>query len=309
MCGTITGNVARLRIRLLCKEPILLSLTTGLTLAPDASIDLHMHTTFSDGRWPAEQLINYLVSEKFALVAVTDHDRVDTVAEIQQLAAQQNLPMLAGVEMSTEWHGKMGHVLCYGFDPAHNDILGVAESVVWRQLENTHQVYDTLRSKGFEFPRQEEVLAANGGKLHRPADNIQLLRTHGYAYDWQTGLRIIREAGFYSVLSNMAETVDAAHRSGAVCLIAHPGRQEKGFTFYGPDLLDQVRAEIPLDGIEVYHPYHQPEMVETYLQYVRKHNLLLSTGSDSHSLPGRMPIKHRAEISRRLLECVGIRVA
>ncbi len=238
-------------------------LTTSLTLASDASIDLHMHTTYSDGRWPAEQLINYLVTEKFDLVAVTDHDRVDTVAHIQQLAVQQNLPVLAGVEMSTEWHGKMGHVLCYGFDPDNNDIRGVAESVVRRQLENTHQVYDTLRSKGYEF---------------------------------------------YSMLADMAETVDAAHRSGAVCLIAHPGRQEHGFTFYDPDLLDQVRAEIPLDGIEVYHPYHRPEMVETYLEYVRKHNLLLSTGSDSHSLPGRMPIKHRAEISRQLLERVGIQV-
>jgi len=286
----------------------LLLLTSGLTLAPDASIDLHMHTTYSDGRWPAEQLINFLISEKFDLVAVTDHDRVDTVAEIQQLAAQQNLPVLAGVEMSTEWHGKMGHVLCYGFDPENNDILGVAESVVRRQLENTHQVYGTLRSKGYEFPRQEEVLAANGGKLHLPADNIQLLRIHGYAPDWQTGLRIMREAGFYSVLADMAETVDAAHRSGAVCLIAHPGRQEQGFTFYSPDLLDQVRVEIPLDGIEVYHPYHRPEMVETYLEYIRKHSLLLSTGSDSHSLPGRMPIKHRAEISRELLERVGIQI-
>src|SRR5216683_95132 len=123
-----------------------------------------------------------------------------------------------------------------------------------------------------------------------------------------TGLLTIREAGFYSMLADMAETVDAAHRSGAVCLIAHPGRHEQGFTFYDPDLLDQVRAEIPLDGIEVYHPYHRPEMVETYLEYVRKHNLLLSTGSDSHSLPGRMPIKHRAKISRQLLERVGIQV-
>jgi len=291
------------------KEPILQRLTTGLALAPDASIDLHMHTTYSDGRWPAEQLITYLVTEGFDLVAITDHDRVDTVAGIQQLAAQQNLPVLAGVEMSTEWHGKMGHVLCYGFDPNTNDIRSVAESVVRRQLENTHQVYDTLRSKGYEFPRQEEVLAANSGKLHRPADNIQLLRTHGYASDWQTGLRLIREAGFSSILADMAETVDAAHRSEAVCLIAHPGRREQGFTFYDPDLLDQVRAEIPLDGIEVYHPYHKPEMVETYLEYVQKHGLLLSTGSDSHSLPGRMPIKHRAEISRQLLERVGIQVA
>src|SRR6266566_1857343 len=293
------------------KEPILTRLTTNLTLAPDASIDLHMHTTYSDGRWHAEQLINYLVVEGFDLVSITDHDSVDTVASVQQLAAQQNLPVLAGVEMSTEWKGKgkMGHVLCYGFDSEHSHLKDVADKVVRRQLENTHEVYNRLLSKVYTFPHQEETLAANGGKLSRPADNSLLQRLmHVYKAPWQAVLRMIREAGFYSVLADMAETVDAAHRSGAVCLLAHPGRRERGFTFYDTALLDQLRAEIPLDGLEVYHPSHSPEIIKTYQEYVRKHNLLLSTGSDSHSIPGRMPIKYRAEISRELLERVGIHV-
>jgi len=286
----------------------LLPLTANLTLTPDASIDLHMHTHYSDGRWPAEQLIEYLVSEGFAMVSVTDHDRVDTVAGIQELAAQKNLPVLAGVEMSTQWHAKMGHVLCYGFDPHQNYLLDITQSVVQRQLENTYAVNEELRRKGYAFPRQEEVLAENGGQLRRPADNGRLLREHGYAPDWQTALSIIREAGFQSIMADMEATVDAAHRSDAVCLIAHPGRNERNFTFYDIPLLDEVRAEVPLDGIEVYHPYNSPEMVKAYLEYVQKHDLLLSTGSDSHSHPGRMPIKHRAEISRNLLERLGIGV-
>ncbi|HLH62036.1 MAG TPA: PHP domain-containing protein [Ktedonobacteraceae bacterium] len=281
---------------------------TPLILAPDAPIDLHMHTNYSDGRWPAAQLIDYLVAEGFALVAVTDHDRVDTVAGIQQLAAQKGLPVLAGVEMSTQWHDKMGHILCYGFDPAHNFLSDITEKIARLQLENTLQVNEELRRKGYEFPRQEEILAENGGKLRLPADNGRLLRQHGYAQDWQTALRMIREAGFRSILADMAETVDAAHRSGAVCLIAHPGRKESSFTFYDIPLLDQLRAQVPLDGIEVYHPYHTPDVIEMYLQYVRKHDLLLSTGSDSHSIPGRMPNKHHAEISRKLLERLGVHI-
>lgn len=290
------------------KESILQPLTANLVLAPDASIDLHMHTTYSDGRWPAQELIDFLVTEGFKLVSVTDHDRVDTVAAIQELAAQRHLPVLAGVEMSTEWHGKMGHVLCYGFDPQQNSLREITEMVIGRQLDNTYEVYEELRRKGYEFMRQEEVLAENGGKLRRPSDNGRLLREHGYAPDWQTALQIIREAGFRSIMADMAMTVDAAHRSGAVCLIAHPGRNERNFTFYDIDLLDQVRAEVPLDGIEVYHPYNSPEMVRAYQEYVRKHNLLLSTGSDSHCIPNRMPIKHRAEISRDLLERMGIEI-
>jgi len=277
-------------------------------LKPDAAIDLHMHTTYSDGRWPAQQVIDFLVAEHFDLVAVTDHDRVDKVAEIQELAAQQNLPVIAGVEISTEWNGKMGHMLCYGFDPADNYLSELTEKVVRLQLENTYDVYEKLKQKGYDFPRQDEILAANDGKLRRPSDNILLLRDHGHASTWQAGLQMIRDVGFRSILADMAETVDAVHRSGAVCLIAHPGRRENGFTFYDPSLLDQLRAEIPIDGIEVYHPYHSAEIIEAYLAYVDKHDLLFSTGSDSHFIAERMPIKHRAEISRRLLERLGITV-
>jgi 3',5'-nucleoside bisphosphate phosphatase len=283
-------------------------LTHNLKISPDAPIDLHMHTTYSDGRWPAQQLIDYLVAEGFALVAVTDHDRVDTVAGVQALAAEKQLPVLAGVEVSTEWNGKMGHVLCYGFNPEQNDLYPLTQKVVRLQLENTHEVHAELLRQGYEFPRQQEVLAQNGGELYRPIDNATLLVQHGYAPNTRAALAMITKAGFRSIMADMAETVEAAHKSGAVSLIAHPGRREGGFTFYEPSLLDQLRAEIPIDGIEVYHPYHSQEMIRIFEEYVQKHHLLYSTGSDSHSLPGRMPIKHRAEISRQLLERLGISI-
>ncbi len=290
------------------KEEILTSLTANLTLAPTASIDLHMHTNYSDGRWPAQQLIDYLASEHFDLVSITDHDRVDKVAEIRSLAAEKGLPVLPGVEMSTEWDGRMAHMLCYGFDPDQNDLRLVTEKVVRLQLENTHEVNAELRRQGYDFSRQEEVLTENDGKLRLPSDNIRLLVAHGYAANGREGLQRIEQAGFRSIMADMGETVAAAHRSGALCLIAHPGRRERGFTYYDITLLDRLRAEIPIDGIEVYHPYHSQETIETYLEYVQKHDLLLSTGSDSHSIPGRMPRKHRAEISRKLLERLGITV-
>lgn len=284
------------------------ALQPHLTLSPGAAIDLHMHTTYSDGLWSDEQLIDYLAREGFALVAVTDHNRVDMVAHIQTLGAARNLPVLAAVEMSTTWRGRMGDLLCYGFDPSHNELAPLAEWIVSRQLENTNAVYETLLQQGYTFPRQDEVLAENAGKLRLPMDNIALLRAHGYAPDFASALRMITEAGFRSIEVDMAEAVEATHKSGGVCLVAHPGRREPGFTFYTPELLDQVRAEIPLDGIEVYHPSHTPELVGTYLAYAREHKLLQSTGSDSHGQPSRLPIKYRAEISRELLARVGTSV-
>jgi predicted metal-dependent phosphoesterase TrpH len=283
-------------------------LSVKITLRPDAAVDLHMHTNYSDGRWPAQQLVDYLAEQGFDLVAVTDHDRVDKVAEIQALGAEKDLPILAGVEMSTRWQGKIAHLLCYGFDPANNVLGELTEKVVRLQLENTYEVNAELRKRGYDFPRQEELLAENGGKLRRPADNAYLLMEHKYAPDWQMALNMIREAGFRSILADLGEAVEAAHKSRAICIHAHPGRGDGEFTKYSTEMLDQLRADIPIDGIEVYHPYHNEQAREMYQEYVDKHNLLFSTGSDSHSVANRMPIKYRAETSRALLERLGVQI-
>ncbi len=102
-------------------------ISSHITLTPDAAVDLHMHTLYACAD---QQLIDFLVAEGFQLVAVTDHDRVDKITEIQALAAAKHLPVLAGVEMSTDWNGKMGHMLCYGFDPQQNELRPLTEKVV-----------------------------------------------------------------------------------------------------------------------------------------------------------------------------------
>ena len=83
-------------------------LTTNLTLAPDASIDLHMHTNFSDGRWPAQQLIDFLVTEGYALVSVTDHDRVDTHASNPRISphssSRADAPAASGMIVTKPWN-------------------------------------------------------------------------------------------------------------------------------------------------------------------------------------------------------------
>jgi hypothetical protein len=281
-----------------------------IQITPDTAIDVHMHTTYSDGRWSAEQLFDYLAEQGFGLIAVTDHDRVDTVAGIQQLGKQRQIAVLAGVEISAEWRGKMGDVLCYGFDPHDGGLRAIADRVRQGQKENAEEVYAELLRRGYQFPRRQELLK-NAGELRVAGDCANLLIKHGYLPDWTSALEMIRDAGYREFKADMAEMVEIVHQCGGVALIAHPGRgqwEPQEFTFYTPDLLDQVRAEIPLDGIEVYYPTHSPELVETYFAYARQHDLLMSAGSDSHGPPGRMPIKYRAEVTRHLFERIGIQV-
>ncbi|GHO97769.1 PHP-like protein [Reticulibacter mediterranei] len=272
-------------------------------IQPDTAIDLQLHTTYSDGRWSAEQLFDYLAQEGFGLVAVTDHDRVDTVARIQLLGAQKRVVVIPAVEISAEWHGKMADVLCFGFDPHDQALRAIADDVRQRQQNNAELVYEELQRRGYHFPHPQDLRVAG--------DCGKLLLKHGYVEDWPRALALITDAGYREMKADMHETVEAAHRSGGVALIAHPGRglqEPQEFTYYTPELLDQVRAEVPLDGIEVYYPAHTPEMVEMYLSYVQQHDLLFTAGSDSHGPPGRMPIKYRADMCRRFLERIGVQV-
>ncbi|HST04875.1 MAG TPA: PHP domain-containing protein [Chloroflexia bacterium] len=282
----------------------------GLALAADAAIDLQIHTTHSDGSWTPDLLIDYLVGEHFDLAAITDHDRPDSVAAVIKLGAEKGLPLLAAVEMSASWRGAATDVLCFGFapdQPGWRDLLALAQSVVRRQDTITQEVYAKLLQTGYAFPHEQAVLNEKVGRPLGFNELGLLLLHHGYSTGPGSIGKIMTDAGFYFAQNDIAAVVDAAHRSGAVCLIAHPGRGGE-FTRYDAGLLDELLREVSIDGVEAYYPAHTPEQTAMYLSYARKRDLLVSSGSDSHG-PEKKPIKYRAEWSRQLLEQLGIQVA
>ena len=282
--------------------------TTGLILASDAIIDLHLHTTYSDGAWTPEQLLDYLVREQFSLVAISDHDRADTVAALQQLALDKHLPVLVAVEMTAVWQGEMTDVLCFGFDPGRNALNDLAQDLLRRQRENTREVYENLLRKGYSFSQSPDPLAALLEKPspQQPHELVALLKRHGYGLGEPSAGRIVVEAGCAFATNNIGMVVEAAHQSGAVSLIAHPGRED-GFVTYDVKVLDKLRQEVPIDGLEVYYPVHTPARTAMYLEYAQQHHLLISSGSDSHG-PDKPPIPYPAGLSRTLLERVGIQI-
>ena len=227
--------------------------------------------------------------------------------ELQQLAAEKHLPLLAAVEMSTAWRGKLTDLLCYGFDLEKNALQDLAQSVTRRQQENTVEVCQNLRKVGVSFsdPHELDTILAKPGTQH-PHALVALLERLGYGTTEDDAWTLIEHAGFSWATNELADVCEAAHLSGAVCLIAHPGRSG-GYNCYDADLLDELRREVPVDGFEAYYPTHTPEQTAMYLEYAQTHHLLTSSGSDSHG-PEKKPIKYRAELSRNLLERLGVQI-
>jgi 3',5'-nucleoside bisphosphate phosphatase len=287
--------------------------TTQLVLRPDSLIDLQLHTIHSDGTWTPEALLNYLTLEKFALAAITDHDRVDTALMLQQLAVERHLPVLVAAEMTTTWRGGVTDILCYGFDPHQNALAALTRDLLARQQDNTRYVYESLRRKGLRLeplpidpPVDELAVILAKPAAQQPHELIALVKRYGYANDDNAAWQHVGEAGVRFEANPIADVVDAAHQSGAVCLVAHPGRSD-GFVCYDTALLDQLREEVPIDGLEVYYPVHTPEQTAMFLDYARQHHLLMSSGSDSHG-PTKKPIPYNAGLSRALLERLGVHV-
>lgn len=273
-------------------------------------VDLQMHTIYSDGQWRPVELLDYLAAHSFRVAAITDHDTLDHTDELVALGTARGVIVLPAVEVTTRWGEYWADLLCYapvsGF--SGDALRDLTDRTRRLQLDNTSAVHAELLRRGYSFPRQAEVLAAQEGRLRRPIDNARLLREHGYAATFAEAIAIIRDAGHRSISAPLAEAVAAAHASGAIAILAHPGRQAEEISRFDPPLLEELLQTIPLDGVEVLYPTHTSEQVAAYGAFVAEHGLLRSAGSDSHGPGRRLPIPYPAETCAALLARCGIEV-
>lgn len=281
---------------------------TPITIRATDSVDLQMHTLYSDGSWAPESLMAHLGTHGFRVAAVTDHDTLEGLDTVVTAGAAHGVHVIPAVEVTTMWGPNKADLLCFAERFTGSDLPNLIAETRGRQLANTRDVHHELLRRGYVFPRRAEVLAARNGELTIPFDNIALLQAHGYAPTFKHALSVITDAGHCDISADLGAVIDAAHRSGAVALIAHPGRRERPFTCFDPALLDQVRVSLPLDGIEVWHPSHDARQVAEFEEYTALHGWLRSAGSDSHGPDRRLPIPYRAAQVRGLLERCGVLV-
>lgn len=274
----------------------------------DQPIDLHLHTTYSDGHWRPAALFDDLAARGVSVASVVDHDQLDHLPEALALGAARGITVIPGSEATARWRGTAAHILCYA-PPATGFTGGALRAVLDRtnaaMLANTAEIYDYFRQRGYSFPRQQEILAEHVGQPIRAGDVARLLHESGYVGTPSEAMARVIEAGYRQATAELAEVVEAAHASGGVCLLAHPGRGEGEIHRYEPEEIEALLGDIPLDGIEVHYPSHTPAQVTAYTALAQRHNLLISAGSDSHGPRQRLPIAYPAGAAAALLARLG----
>ena len=246
-------------------------------------IDLHTHSIYSDGSLTPAELIAMATNNGLQGLALTDHDTVEGVSEIQQLGKLAGITIMTGVEISTTLRQYTLHLLGYGIDPTspelHQWLLPLQEG---RAKRNT-AILKKLQALGVEITAEEVSAISRCGQTGRP-HIARLLIEKGVVDSFDAAFRQYlgrNKPAWESRFSySAAETIDMIHRVGGLAVLAHPGQLDPEMR--AQSLVIKELALRGLDGIEFYYPTHTRKIKKKLKAIATEHNLIVTGGSDFH---------------------------
>ena len=244
-------------------------------------VDLHIHTTASDGTWTPAQLVEKAAALKLGAIAVTDHDTVANVAETSRLAKAAGIKLVPGAEVCATKGDLQLHILAYGINIYHKPLLELMAHNKYLLDKKDLDSIMLLARDGWPVT-MEEFLAYKYDKTRGGWKALAYLIDKGLC----TGVEDFFSRIFTSEhdldlpqFTSVREVISTIHSAGGVALCAHAASD-----FHGPgfeEVLEDIGNE-PLDGFECYHSGHSAEDTAKLLQYCRSRGLMISGGSDCH---------------------------
>ncbi|HTS80012.1 MAG TPA: PHP domain-containing protein [Myxococcaceae bacterium] len=242
-------------------------------------IDLHSHTTASDGEHSPEDLLARARAAGVTVLAVTDHDTVEGLARARAAADAQGIRLVPGIEVSTEADGREVHVLGHFVEPTEPGLAGFSARLRGERAERMARMVQRMNELGFPITLEEVERIAAGAHLGRPHLALALL-ARGYvtsskeAFDRFLGDGRPGYVGRFRLPAE--EAIAMLHRAGGTATVAHPGSSKvSGYT------LERL-AKAGLDGLEIFHPDHVPSQRDALLRQADALGLVPTAGSDYH---------------------------
>jgi predicted metal-dependent phosphoesterase TrpH len=256
-------------------------------------IDLHMHTTASDGASTPTELVEKCIELGLETIAVTDHDNVTSFEEVKQLGQEKGLNVVSGIEISTYRGGAEYHILGYFVDPENDALLGLTETILDSRVERTHKMIEKLTEMGYPLEFKDVKKYATGVSLGRP-HVARAMVDKGYIEkigDAFTKEFIDGGGKAYVEKKNIlpVEAIEVIIRAGGVPVIAHPYIINHGQPL---DKEEITRLKnVGLKGVEVYQTKHNKKITKKYKKIAEELDLLITGGSDYHgeNSPGILP--------------------
>jgi len=246
------------------------------------TVDLHTHSTASDGLLAPEELVRLAVQRGLRVLALTDHDTVAGVPAAQAAARACGIMLVPGIELSTAVERGEVHILGYFVDPDDPGLQAHLARLVAARQERAARLVEQLRSLGFPVTLDELEALAQGGTITR-AHAARLLVAKGYvssldeAFDRYLGRN--RPAYVPRTYPRPREALEIVHAAGGVAVLAHP---------LSVDDLEATLAELVpagLAGLEAWYGEYTPEQQHALAMLAERYGLIATGGSDYHG-PG-----------------------
>ena len=252
----------------------------NLSFKSNITLDLHSHTTYSDGTSTPKELIAEATRKGCEFISITDHDNYDHIPHIGMVP--EGMTYIPGVEISAEFK-KTLHILGYGFDPDHAELRSTLTSLQEARRTRNETMLKNMADKGFHISMDELIKESKGGVVGRPHfANLMLAKGYVSAYQEAFDKYLAKGQVFYMDKKRLEpkEAIRLILDAGGIPVMAHPYQTKlKG------EELEALVAELSsygLKGIEAYYSKHSKEQQKEYLHYAKKYNLLPTAGSDFH---------------------------
>ncbi len=246
-------------------------------------IDLHVHSTFSDGSMSPTELVQYARRLGLSAIAITDHDTTDGTQEAMCIGKQLAVEVVPGLELSIK-HGDCAvHLLGYLFRHLDTAMLLALKRLQEGRLARNKVILENLNRLGVNIPLHELEKISGHGQSGRP-HIAQILMKKGLVKNMDEAFEKYLARGGLAYAPRYVLQADEAiamiKNAGGLAVLAHPQQIEKS----GQDaiaVIGALRAE-GLDGIEVYYPTHSRQFKKKLLATAKKLDLLITGGSDYH---------------------------
>ncbi len=246
-------------------------------------IDLHTHSTASDGSYSPQALVELAASRGLSALALTDHDSISGCDEASRAAASLGLRFIRGVEIEIEFKPGEFHLLGLGFRGSPPCLVEALKDLAARRQDRNRQIIEKMRDEGMDVDWDELVSHSGASLIGRPHIASYLVKK-GIVKRLQVAFdKFIGKGRPFFIPKScipLAEGIDLIHRSGGLAIVAHPMSLFVSWT--------RLREFFPawkeagIDGVEAWHPTARRGECDKLEALALEHGLKVTAGSDFH---------------------------
>jgi len=243
----------------------------------DGKVDLHVHTSYSDGVHSPFEIIQKAKRAGIDAISITDHDNISAIKEATKIGEEVGIEVIPGVEISSEIGGKEIHILAYFFETDNQELEHYLNFFREERKKRAVRIVNKLNNLGLSISMDDVMEKAKNSTVGRPHIAQAMFDKGLISYYFEAFNKYIGNGSpayekkvYFSPQSAFKIINDA----GGLSFIAHPGNM--------PEVLLYELIQAGVDGIEVIHPSHSRQQEKFYKGIVNSYFLLESGGSDFH---------------------------